>query len=133
VAARVAAIEDRQRRSDVAASTQILAGLRFNSDVVHALFRGGFMRESVIYQEILKEGERKGLREGEQKGLREGERKEALTFVLHLLSYKLGRVDEATQQRIQNLERVQLEQLGVALLSFATFSDLDAWLKATGY
>lgn len=48
------------KRPEISAYTQILAGLKFRKDLIRQLFREGVMRESVIYQEILEEGEQRG-------------------------------------------------------------------------
>jgi predicted transposase/invertase (TIGR01784 family) len=64
VAAQVSKIESTQQRQSVSAYTQILAGLRFDKALVRKIFQEGIMRESVIYQEILQEGELKGRQEG---------------------------------------------------------------------
>jgi predicted transposase/invertase (TIGR01784 family) len=45
---------------------QILAGLRYDKNAIKRLFREEIMRESVIYQEILQEGELKGRQVGHQ-------------------------------------------------------------------
>jgi predicted transposase YdaD len=48
------------QRPEISAYTQILAGLKYKKDLIRQLFREGMMRESVIYQEILAEGEQRG-------------------------------------------------------------------------
>jgi len=47
------------QRSEISAYTQILAGLKYRKELIKQLFREGMMRESVIYQEILAEGEQR--------------------------------------------------------------------------
>ena len=44
------------------------------------------MRESVIYQDILEEGEEKGRQEGEEKGLKKGKEEKARQIALKMLS-----------------------------------------------
>lgn len=51
---------ERNRRSDVVASVSVLAGLVLGKDIIQKILRQDVMRESVIYQEILAEGEAKG-------------------------------------------------------------------------
>ncbi|NEQ18631.1 MAG: hypothetical protein F6K28_00440 [Microcoleus sp. SIO2G3] len=41
----------------------ILAGLRFEEDLIRQLFREDIMRESVIYQSIRQEGKQEGLKQ----------------------------------------------------------------------
>ena len=51
---------ERRQRLVISAYTQILAGLKYEKDLIRQLFREGMMRESVIYQEILPQGEQRG-------------------------------------------------------------------------
>jgi len=74
VAQSVAKISDRETRQNIAAYTEILAGLRFEKDFIRQLLSEDIMQESVIYQDIL------------QKGEQQGERKEALRFCMFLLN-----------------------------------------------
>lgn len=61
VAQVIEAINDTRIRSNVAASTAVLAGLVLNKDVIKRILRSDMMRESVIYQDILQEGLEQGL------------------------------------------------------------------------
>jgi predicted transposase/invertase (TIGR01784 family) len=68
VAQVIEAINDTRIRSNVAASTAVLAGLLLNKDVIKRILRSDIMRESVIYQDILQQGLAQGLEQGiEQK------------------------------------------------------------------
>lgn len=58
VAQRVSTIESAQQHREASAYVQLLAGLRFNKTLIRQVFREDIMRESVIYQDILQEGER---------------------------------------------------------------------------
>ncbi|MDB9306602.1 Rpn family recombination-promoting nuclease/putative transposase [Nodularia spumigena CS-591/12] len=111
------------QRPEISAYTQILAGLKFRKDLIRTLFREGMMRESVIYQEILEEGEQKG----EQRGRLEGEQRER-TLVLRLLARKVGELSPNIHKQLQTLSLEQLENLGEALLDFSSVSDLENWL-----
>ncbi len=75
------------------------------------------MRESVIYQEILQEGEQKGRQEGER------------LIVLRLLNRQIGPLETATLTQINALSSEQLESLSEALLDFKTPADLQHWLQ----
>ncbi len=66
------------------------------------------MRESVIYQDILQEGE--------------------LSLLMRLLHRKIGTVPPALMLKIQSLPLNQLEDLGEALLDFNGLADLETWL-----
>jgi predicted transposase/invertase (TIGR01784 family) len=65
VAKQIENIEDKQVQSNVAASTAIISGIALNKEIIQRLLRSEIMKESVIYQEILLEGEAKGLAKGE--------------------------------------------------------------------
>ncbi|MDY6805188.1 MAG: DUF4351 domain-containing protein [Cyanobacteriota bacterium] len=108
VANEVAKIEMPEEREEITTSIQLLAGLRFNIDLVRTFFQGGFMRESVVYQEILKEG--------------------VLAIVYRLLPRRIGAVTPEVQQRLLQLSVSQLEDLSEALLDFDRSEDLIAWL-----
>ncbi|MBD2181257.1 DUF4351 domain-containing protein [Planktothrix sp. FACHB-1355] len=61
------------------------------------------MYESVIYQDILEKGRRRG----------------AISMVLRLLHRRIGALTPELQARIQTLSIAQLEELGEALLDFS--------------
>ena len=113
------------QRQEVSTYTQILAGLKFEKDLIRQLFREDMMRESVIYQEILEEGRQKGQQEGRQEGRQEGER----SLVLLLLEQRVGQLPQAERDRISALSLEQLEALALALLNFSSVLDLTTWLE----
>ncbi|MBE9052037.1 Rpn family recombination-promoting nuclease/putative transposase [Nostocales cyanobacterium LEGE 11386] len=115
---RVNQVETTQR-PEISAYTQILAGLKFRKDLIKRLFREGMMRESVIYQEILEEGE--------QRGEKKGERRER-SLVLRLLTRKLGELPLQIHEQVETLSLEELENLGEALLDFTSLLDLQVWL-----
>jgi predicted transposase YdaD len=122
VAQEVSKIEEPEQRQVISNCTQLLAGLRFNKDLIRQLFSGGIMRESVIYQEILQEGREEGREEGKQE--------EALSFVMRLLIRRLGTVEPELEAQIRKLATQELEELGEALLDFSEPADLALWLQA---
>ncbi len=77
------------------------------------------MRESVIYQDIIREGEEKGRQEGRQ----EGER----SLILRLLTRRVGELPNTWRDRVNSLSLEQLENLGEALLDFQGITDLETW------
>lgn len=85
VAAQVARIESAQQRQNLAASVEILAGLRFEQNLINQLFREDIMKESVIYQQILQEG----VRQGQQLGRQEGE----ASLLIRQLERRFGTID----------------------------------------
>jgi predicted transposase/invertase (TIGR01784 family) len=137
VAAQVARIESTEERRNVAASVALLAGLRFDPNLIKQLFREDIMKESAIYQEILQEGVRQGIERGQQfgraVGRAEGWKDGEAALIIRLLTRKLGAVDSATQERIRNLSSTKLEELGEALLDFSDATDLANWLRDRAY
>ena len=71
VAEQVSMIETESQQREVAAYSQLLAGLKFDKQMIRQVFRSEAMQESVIYQEILQEGETKGRQEGRQEANQE--------------------------------------------------------------
>ncbi len=113
VASEVAKIESTVQRQEILASTEILAGLRFNRNLIRNLFREGIMRESVIYQDILAEGRQE----------------EALKMVMLPLTRRFGALSPELQARIQALSVTQLENFIEVLFDFSDVSDLVNWLE----
>jgi predicted transposase YdaD len=75
------------------------------------------MRESVIYQEILKEGLKQGLEQGER------------AIVLRLLNRRVGNLPQDVRERVETLSLEQLENLSEALLDFNAIADLEVWFS----
>ncbi|BDI17067.1 hypothetical protein ANSO36C_28690 [Nostoc cf. commune SO-36] len=103
-------------RPEISAYTQILAGLKYKKDLIRQLFREGMMRESVIYQEILAEGEQRG------------EQRER-SLILRLLTRRVGELPQEVRSRIETLSLEKLENLGEALLDFQAIADLETWFS----
>ncbi|MCC3510827.1 MAG: Rpn family recombination-promoting nuclease/putative transposase [Microcoleus sp. PH2017_17_BER_D_A] len=125
IATQIATIEEPNQQADLLACTQVLAGLRFEKDLIRQLFRKETMRGSVIYQEIREDG----LLEGRQLGLLEGRKDEALSLLTRLLIRRIGPIAPETTEQIQTLSVEELEDLGEALLDFSEASDLTNWLN----
>jgi len=119
VAEQVDRISEREQRQNIAGCAEILAGLRFEKDLIRQFFREEIMRESVIYQDILQ----RGLQQGRQEGRQAGE----VALITRLLKRRLGEVDSLLIERIRDLSLDRLEELGVALLDFSSVADLMAW------
>jgi predicted transposase YdaD len=65
------------------------------------------MRESVIYQDIIQEGQR--------------------SLILRLLARRVGELPQLWRDRVSSLSLEQLENLGEALLDFQGITDLETW------
>ena len=116
VVAEVDRIEEQGQRGTLAACVDVLAGLRFEKDLVRRLLSEEIMEESVTYQDII------------QKGRQRGKQEEAVLIVMRLLTLRLGLLDPVLQQRIEGLSITRLEELSEALLDFKTATDLAVWL-----
>jgi predicted transposase/invertase (TIGR01784 family) len=79
-------IEDTKVKSNVTAATAIIAGLGLDKQVIQRLLRSDLMKESVIYQEILLQGEARGEAKGKAAGILEGEVKAANQIALNMLN-----------------------------------------------
>jgi len=112
VAREIAKITDVPARQNTAAYTEILAGLRFDKNLIRQLLSEDIMQESVIYQDILQKGEQK----------------EAFRFLNRQLNRRFGEMDSFIVERIRLLPTEQLEILGEEFLDFSGISDLVNWL-----
>lgn len=121
VAEEIAKISDIETRQNTAAYTEILAGLKFDKDLIRQLLSEEIIQESLIYQDIFQKREK----EGEQKG----EQKEAFRFLQRLLNRRFGEIDSTIIERLRGLSTAQLEELGEEFLDFGSVSDVNAWLE----
>jgi predicted transposase/invertase (TIGR01784 family) len=118
---RLEELSDVSQRNNLIAAASILSGLRLDRDVIRRVIRSEIMRESVIYQDILAEGEARG----EARGIAEGEAR----MVMRLLSRRFGEIPAELRTQIQQLTVPQLEDLGEALLDFTSIVDVETWLS----
>ncbi|MEH2199145.1 MAG: DUF4351 domain-containing protein [Nostoc sp.] len=109
MAEQVATIPDREERQNIAGCVEILAGLRFDKDLVRQFLREDIMKESVIYQDIVQ--------------------KEAFKLISRQLRRRFGDIDASLVEQVRNLSAEQLENLGEALLDFSEVANLIAWLE----
>ena len=78
-------------------------------------------------QEGHQEGRQEGRQEGIEEGLQRGLQKGIQSVTLSLLEKRVGPIDEATRNYITLLPLADLENLSLALLDFASSSDLQRW------
>jgi predicted transposase/invertase (TIGR01784 family) len=105
VAQRIDTIKVSQQQREISSYAQLLAGLKFQKSMIKRIFREGMMRESVIFQEILQEGEEKG----RQEGLQEGRQETAINLLRERISVELiMRATGLTQAQVKQL-RQQLD------------------------
>lgn len=119
VVERLAELPNLAEKNNLMAATSILSGLRLEGNVISRLIRSEMMRESVIYQDILAEGE--------QIGEQRGELKEAQILILRQLARRVGNISPELQVRVKALSLDRLEELGEALLDFTGLADLEGW------
>jgi hypothetical protein len=67
---------------------------------------------------------RQGIEQGIEQGVERGQR----SLVVRLIQHKFGEVSSNLATKIDNLNSLQLEALGEALLDFSAVDDLTNWL-----
>lgn len=117
-------ITNPREQNNLAAATSILAGLELEEQTIRRLMRSPVMRESTMYQSILREGRAEGLEQGLIQGRAAGER----AIVLKLLARKLGSLSPEVTAKVNVLSLERLEALAEALLDFTSVGDLESWL-----
>jgi predicted transposase/invertase (TIGR01784 family) len=92
-------------RQEVSSYVQIMAGLKYDKEEIRRVFREGMMRESVIYQEILQEGEEIGLQKGRQEGERLGIERVAVNMLAKGIAPEtIAELTGLTLEQIQHLQ-----------------------------
>jgi predicted transposase YdaD len=77
----------------------------------------------------IEQGRKEGVEQGRKEGVEQGQREGEIKLVLRMLAVKFGSLDSEVAARIRQLKPNQLEDLGVALLSFQHLKDLTVWLS----
>ena len=104
-------IADKRMQSNVAASTAIMSGIALSKEIIQRLLRSEIMKESVIYQEILLEGEIKGKAEGLAKGKAEERNQIALKMLRASVSVDLiAGFTGLTLKQIEKLQKLSTKQ-----------------------
>lgn len=96
---------------------------------IETMFALSDLRQTRVYQEAMEEGEARGEAKGEARGRQEGRQNEAKTLLVRMLSKRFGKLTDRQEIQISELSIEELENLGEALLDFATVTDLDNWLQ----
>lgn len=84
------------------------------------------LKQTRYFQDVQQEARQAGLHQGRQEGVQAGE----LALVTRQLAKRVGALDAAVHQQLQQLTLSQIEALGEALLDFRGIEDLRAWLAA---
>jgi predicted transposase/invertase (TIGR01784 family) len=100
-------IDDRKVKSNVAAATAIISGLALDHEVIQRLLRSEIMEESVVYQEILREGLAKGKAEGLAKGKADGKVEATNQIAINMLRSNMSPdlVAQITGLTLKSLQR----------------------------
>ena len=107
VARQIDSIADKRVQSNVAASTAIILGIALDKEIIQRLLRSEIMKESVIYQDILLEGEAKGKAEGKA----ETTRQIALNMLRSNVSTDLvAQFTGLTLKQVQKLQKLSAKQ-----------------------
>jgi predicted transposase YdaD len=91
---------------------ELLAGLKFDKQLIKQYFREETMEESVIYQEII------------QKGVKSGK----LELIIRQLKRRIGEVSAKLESQIKELSGEKLDELSEAILDFSQPDDLVNWI-----
>jgi predicted transposase/invertase (TIGR01784 family) len=78
VAAQVDIIEEPSQQRNISACTQLLAGLKYDNNLISSFLREELMQESVVYQRIIRQG------------IEQGKKEEAFSVVMRLLPRRIG-------------------------------------------
>ncbi len=114
-------IELSKERANIATYAYMLGGLRYSKEILSQLLREEIMRESVTYQALISESEKRGL----QQGVKLGE----LDLALRQLRRKFGELPDRLVKKIKALSLKRLEAFGEALLDFQSLDDVTVWLS----
>ncbi|PSF37056.1 hypothetical protein C7H19_11475 [Aphanothece hegewaldii CCALA 016] len=117
VGEKISTIKDSKEKSDIASCTELLAGLRFNTNLIYQFLKKDIMKESSVYQDIIQTGKRE----------------EVLSLTMRLLRIRFGELEAPLLERIQGLSTEQLESLVEALLNIVEKSELVLWLNQQNY
>ena len=139
VAQKVDTIEEKAMQYNVSACIQLLAGIKFDKNLIRAYFREELLMESVIYQGLKEDIERKAKEEGRLEGRAEGKlegrfeakeeyRIQQVSFVVRQVKRYLGNLNPNLENLIKNLSLAQLQELGIALYELC---DLKGYMKQT--
>jgi predicted transposase YdaD len=118
VAKSIGKVESKDERRELINMSQAFAGLKYDMRMVYEILKEtNMLEESVVVQDWLKRGERKGLRQGK------------VDLVLCQLKKRFGRISVSIRKQIETLSSKQVEDLGVALLDFKNKDEFTTWLS----
>jgi predicted transposase/invertase (TIGR01784 family) len=104
------AITDNRVKANLMTASSVFGGLVLKPELIKTILRSEIMKESAVYQEILQEGEQRGLLKGEQLGLLKGEQ-------LGLLKGKLETIPLLKKLGLSIAEIAEELKIDVALVN----------------
>ena len=125
VAERTRQLPLNQEKSSLLMCAALMAGLRFNKEVIMNALQEDILQESSIYQDIIQQG----LQQGMQQGMRQGKAE----MLIHILKHRFENLSAEDESQITALNLEQLDKLSIALLDFHQVSDMEIWLAQNSY
>ena len=125
VAERTRQLPLKQEKSSLLMCAALMAGLRFNKEVIMNALREDILQESSIYQDIIQQGLQRGMQQGLQTGKAE--------TLVQMLKHRFANLSVEDEGQITGLNLEQLDKLSLALLDFQQPSDLETWLAQNSY
>ncbi|MDJ0728681.1 MAG: Rpn family recombination-promoting nuclease/putative transposase [Crocosphaera sp.] len=110
VANELQTINNSRVQANLSASTAILSGLVLEEKDIQRILRSDIMKESTMYQAILREGKEEGMQAGIQEGIKEGVEKVARNMLKNGLNIELiAQLTDLSVEQVQQLQATQQE------------------------
>ena len=104
-------IESIEEKQEISSYVQLMAGLKYDKDSIRRIFREDIMRESVIYQDILHQGEIKGEIKGEARAeARRLQEIQRMTIGLLDEGLPIATIARLTELSIEQIQKIQADR-----------------------
>ncbi len=137
VATRTRELPPNQEKSTLLMCAALLAGLRFEKEVIMSVLREDILKESVIYQDIIDQGLQRGLQQGivqgMEQGMEQGIHVGKAEMLVNILKHRFQDFSSEDERHLIALNSMQLDSLSLAVLDFHQLSDLEIWLEKNPY
>ena len=115
VAQKVEEIESIEEKQQISSYVPLMAGLKYDKDSIRRIFREGIMRESVIYQDILQQGEIRGEIKGEARAEARAEAQrlqelQRMTIGLLNEGLSIATIARLTELSIEQIQKIQADR-----------------------
>ena len=139
VATQVRKIEGVDLRREISSMAQVVAGLAMNQEVISAMFNDELLKESSVYQWIVKEGLAEGRAqgiaegraEGIAQGIAQGRHDEAVNLLAAILNARFGPLPEGLRDQLAGAPTPVLEHLSAVAATAATVGEFTEALVAS--